>query len=595
MWLLVLGLVVPSGRAQSSPVDWVNEYIGTANDGQTIPATGPPFAMTNWTPQTRAGSKKCVAPYYFADTKIQGFRGTHWMSGSCTQDYGSVTLMPESGELKVGALERASAFDRTTEKATPSEYSVRLSDSAIDAAITGTTHAGIMRFRFRNGGPSWILLESNGIEGDGSVKVDVAAQEVLVADPVYRLYAGLGKPAGFSGYFVIQFDRPFKGGGAGAAAFFDLRPGDVVQARIGTSFTSVDEARRNLKAEIPGWDFDKVAADARAAWNTALDRIRIEADHQHQQMFYTALYHAMLLPRVFSDVDGSYPGFASEGKTETAKGYTQYMDFSLWDTFRTVHPLFTILEPDRELDMVKSLLAMGQQGGFLPIYPAWNNYTSEMIGDHADAVIVDAYVKGIRGFDAEEAYRLMRKNAMESPPTHELYVDGRGRRALDSYLKYGYVPLEDGVPDAFHKKEQVSRTLEYAYDDWLVGEMAAALGHTDDAKLFHQRGQNYRNVIDPATGFARGRHADRTWDSPFDPAVRYGYITEGLPYQYTFFVPQDLQGLIRLVGGREAFVAKLDALFAGGITSTATSRAITSPISTTRLASPGRRSNMSAR
>lgn len=567
---IALSLASAGASAQRGPVDWVNEYIGTANEGQTFPATGPPFAMTQWTPQTRAGSAKCVSPYYFADTRIQGFRGSHWMSGSCTQDYGSMTLMPESGELKLGAEERASGFDRSREKATPYEYSVSLRDSGIDASVTGTTRAGIMRFRFRNAGKSWVVVESNGVKGDGSVKVDLAANEILVTDPAYRLYAGLGKPAGFSGYFVVQFDHPFQVAGDGpvggprAAVSFALRPGEVVEARIGSSFTSVEEARRNLKAEIPDWDFDKVAGAARAAWNAALDRVQIEADLEHRQIFYTALYHSLLLPRVFSDVSGSYPGFAGEGKIETAKGFTYYMDFSLWDTFRAVHPLLTILDPGRELDMVKSLLAMGEQGGFLPIYPAWNNYTSEMIGDHADAVIVDAYVKGIRGFDSAAAYRMMRKNAMEGPATQELYADGRGRRALTSYLKYGYIPLEDGVSDAFHKKEQVSRTLEYAYDDWLVGEMAAALGYGEDAKLFHQRGQNYRNVIDPGTGFARGRHADGTWDSPFDPAGKYGYITEGLPYQYTFFVPQDLPGLIGLVGGREAFVKKLDALFAGG-------------------------------
>jgi predicted alpha-1,2-mannosidase len=205
---------------------------------------------------------------------------------------------------------------------------------------------------------------------------------------------------------------------------------------------------------------------------------------------------------------------------------------------------------------------MGTQGGFLPIYPAWNSYTSEMVGDHADAVIADAYVKGLRDFDVEAAYQMMKHNATELPATRELYVDGRGRRGLDSYLKYGYIPLEDHIIDAFHRDEQVSRTLEYAYDDSLVGDMAQALGHTEDAALFHKRAQNYRNVIDPQTGFARGRHADGSWDTPFDPAIAQKYITEGLPFQYTFFVPQDMPGLISLVGGREAFIAKLDELFA---------------------------------
>lgn len=572
----------------------VDERIGTAAEGQTFPATGFPFAMTQWTPQTRDGNEKCVAPYYDSDTRIQGFRGSHFMSGSCTQDYGSMTLMPLSGDLKLGGAERASTFDRSAEILTPYRYAVTLRDYAIDTEMTGTTRAGILRFRFnraeKRAGKSWILVQCNSSAGDGEVRIDPQRGEITVVNPVRRLYAGQGKLAGFNGYFVVQFDRSFHLGGTwsgrerhdgatvqqssngspGTFVSFDLRPGEQVQARVGSSFTSIDEARRNLEAEIPDWNFEKVEAAARERWDAALGRIQIQDGHAGDdsakaRIFYTALYHSMLLPRVFSDVSGTYPGFANEGRVETAKDFTYYCDYSLWDTFRAVHPLLTILDPPRELDMVKSLIAKGEQGGFLPIYPAWNSYTSEMIGDHAGAVIVDAYSKGIRDFDVQEAYRLMRKNAMELPPTHELYVDGRGRRALDSYLKYGYIPLEDKVPEGFyHQKEQVSRTLEYAYDDFLVGELAEALGATQDAELFHQRAQNYRNVIDPKTGFARGRHVDGSWDSPFDPAVKYPYITEGLPFQYTFFVPQDLPGLIDLVGGKEAFIRKLDALFAGG-------------------------------
>jgi len=570
-------------RAQT-PADWVNEYIGTANDGQTFPATGVPFAMTQWTPQTRNADVKCVSPYYFADTRIQGFRGSHFLSGSCTQDYGSMTIMPLSGPLKLGEAERASSFSRKTEAATPYKYAVSLDDDDIDAEMTGTTRSGMLRFHFNRAGKSWILVECNSAKGEGTVRIDTQANEIAVVNPAHRLYAGNGQPAGFSGYFVVQFDRPMHLGGTwsgerrhtgakdqqgsegapGAYVSFDLRAHETVQARIGSSFTSLDEARRNLQSEIPGWDFDKVAAQSKDAWNKALNRVEIQADDPKKHVFYTTMYHSLLLPRVFSDVGGTYPGFAAEGKIETAKDFTYYCDYSLWDTFRAVHPLLTILDPDRELDMVKSLIAKGEQGGFLPIYPAWNSYTSEMIGDHADAVIGDAYAKGIRGFDAEEAYRLMRKNAMESPASRALYADGRGRRALVSYLRYGYIPLEDTVPDAFHKGEQVSRTLEYAYDDFLVGEMARALGHAGDAALFQHRAQNYRNVIDPQTGFARGRHADGSWISPFDPTVSAPYITEGLPFQYTFFVPQDIPGLIELVGGRAAFIGKLDALFAGG-------------------------------
>jgi predicted alpha-1,2-mannosidase len=589
--LIGLSFVSSSAIAQTQPIDWVNQYIGTANGGQTYPSVTPPFAMTAWSPETRPGNVKCVPPYYFADTRIDGFRGSHFMTGSCGVDYGDMTLMPLSGPLKFDPAARTSSFDRKTESATPYRYAVTLADYGIDAELTGTARSGLMRFRFRRSGPAWMLVESNSNKGEGSVQIDPRRNEILVVNPVRRMYyAGAGQPAGISGYFVVQFNRPFKVGGTysagkvssgsrqhpgalteqggdnppGAYVSFDLKPGDAVEARIGSSFTSLDEARRNLQAEIPGWDLSRIAAATKAAWAADLDKIQIQAPADQKHIFYTALYHSLLLPRTYSDVDGTYPRFAAQYKTETAKGFTYYCDFSMWDTFRAVHPMLTILDPDRERDMVRSLIAEGRQGGFLPAFPMWNNYTAEMVGDHAVTVIVDAYMKGIRGFDAEEAYRLMKQNATELPASHDLYVDGQGRRGLESYLKYGYIPLEDPVLDAFHKGEQVSRTLEYAYDDSVIGRMAQALGHTEDAALFAKRAENYRNVIDPTTGFARGRHADGSWSTPFDPGVAYHYITEGLPYQYTFFAPQDVPGLIQATGGRQAFISKLDGLFAGG-------------------------------
>ena len=312
-----------------------------------------------------------------------------------------------------------------------------------------------------------------------------------------------------------------------------------------------------------GWNFDATVQHAHDAWTQALDAIRVNGTSPDRVIFYTALYHSMLLPRIFSDVSGTYPRFAGGQEIEKAVNFTYYCDFSLWDTFRALHPLFTIVQPGRDGEMVRSLVEMGKQGGFLPIYPAWNSYTSEMVGDHATAVIADAYVKGIGGFDIRQAYELMRKNAMEIPSDVALYNDGRGRRAVESYLKYGFIPLEDPVEQAFHRDEQVSRTLEYAYDDFLVGEVAQKLGMRADADLFHGRAMNYRNVIDPAVGFARGRHADGTWSSPFEPNAKYPYITEATPFQYTFFVPQDVPGLITWLGGQNAFVGKLDMLFQG--------------------------------
>jgi predicted alpha-1,2-mannosidase len=577
-------IAAPVTGPSKSPADLVNERIGTAAEGQTYPSTGVPFAMTQWTPQTQAGETKCVPPYYFADKQINGFRGSHFLSGSCAQDYGSFTLMPLNDGTKLGAAQWGTGFSRQSEVARPYKYTVDL-DSNIHAEMTGTQRSGMMSFRFPTGKTvGFVGLENNLRLGHGTVRIDLKRQEITGENPVYRIYAGAGRPAGFSGWVVLQFDHPFEAGGTwsgarradgmlqqgadatplGAFVSFKLPKDHVVHVRIGTSFVSLEEARKNLQAEIPDWDFDTVAAKARHAWDAALGAVKIGGNSPDAVTFYTAMYHAMMLPRTFSDVSGSYPRFA-DGKTiEQAKGFTYYCDYSAWDTFRGVHPLFTLLQPQRDLDMVKSLIAKGEQGGYLPIFPAWNSYTTEMTGDYTTAIITDAYVKGIRGFDAEQAYRLMRKSALEKPD-EALYEGGRGRRALDSYLKYGYVPLEDPVPFAFHGNEQVSRTLDYAYADFEVGVMAKALGHAEDAALFAKRSENWRNVIDPAVGFARGRHADGSWATPFDPAAKATYVTESTPFVYTFFVLHDEPGLIQVLGGSKAFEAKLDTLFARGL------------------------------
>jgi predicted alpha-1,2-mannosidase len=596
-------------------VDKVHPLVGTQNEGQTYPAAGVPFAMTQWTPQTRAGEIKCVAPYYFTDTKVQGFRGSHFLSGGCVPDYGSFTLMASAGPLKTDAVTRASAFERSSEHASPYAYSVDLKDAGVLAEMTGLSRAGVMRFTFEQAGGGWMVIENNARGGDGWVRVDQQRQEVSGEVPVRREYAGSGKLAGFSGYFVVEFSKPFQasgtwvgsqpkengteqrgdglplgvvavakvtnsvGGSSAAAAmlptastrpgfgtyvrFADLHKGEMVLARMGTSFVSVEEARKNLRAEIPQWDFDTVKAQAKAEWTKALGAIAVKDEIPASSVFYTALYHALLHPRTYSDVSGSYPRFAGNGQVEHTDGSIYYDDFSMWDTFRAQHPMLTIIDPRRDEVMMRSLILKGEQGGFLPIFPAWNSYTSEMVGDHVAATLTDAYRKGLRGFDAAKAYELMRKNAMQIPENVLEYRDGKGRRGLASYLKYGYIPLEDHVDDAFHNNEQVSRTLEYAYDDAMIGEMASALGKTEDAELFRQRGQNWRKVVNPEDGFAHGRHADGTWLTPFDPAGKYKWITEGLPWQYTFFVPQDVDGLMALEGGKAGFVKKLDGLFAG--------------------------------
>jgi predicted alpha-1,2-mannosidase len=410
--------------AAADPYRLVDPRTGTANDGQTYPVVGMPFGMTGWTPETQPTEGKCLSPYYDKDSKLTGFRGSHWLSGSCTQDYGTVTVMPTVGALKVSPLARASLFRHATEVMSPAYYSVMLDDYRTRVELTGTMRSGMLRITFPAGDAANLLVEPNAKPGEGFVEVRPERHEIVGYNPVHRLYQGAGQSAGFSGYFVVRFQ-----GWAGSAAKFGTWCGEAITpdsrqqgkgcnrlgayvslkqglarpilVKIGTSFTSIEEAEANLDAENDGWDFDGTRRAAETAWRTLLQRIEIEGGTPAEQtMFYTALFHASLAPRVVSDADGTYNGFAQEGKLhKAANGSAYYDDFSLWDTFRALHPLLTILDPRREEQMVQSLIDKGDQGGFLPIFPARNSYTSEMIGDHAVAVIYDAYAKGLRGFN----------------------------------------------------------------------------------------------------------------------------------------------------------------------------------------------------
>ncbi len=556
----------------------------TEERGQIMPAVGVPHGMTNWVAQTQATEQKCHPPYYYFQDAIQGFRASHWMNGSCTQDYGSVTIMPLCNKLETDPVKRSSSFDHTQEIATPSYYSVDLNDYGIHAELTGLSRAGIMQFSFEQDGDHYIVIEPNSDEGVAFVEVDPEKKEITGYNPVHRIYQGYGKEAGFSGHFVIQLNEEIadygvwdsttitsgrksaRGQKHAVGAWVKLasdKPGKTL-VKVATSFTSIDNARKNLACEIPGWDFNEVRQASSDTWNQTLGQIAVKGNNEEEKVkFYSALYNAHFLPRTFSDVDGSYPKFDGGGQIMKMDHGTYYCDFSQWDTYRAVHPLFSILNPSRNGDMAHSLVLKGQQGGWLPIFPSWNSYTAAMIGDHCIAMIGDAIIKDAPGFDYEEAYTLMRKNAFEANPDSGSYRDGKGRRAMESYLKYNYVPLEDQVMEAFHRREQVSRTLEYAYDDFVLSQVAKKLGKTDDYKALIKRAENYRNVIDPETGYARGRHADGTWIEPFDPFASTSFICEGTPYHYTWYVPQDIAGLIRHMGGKERFINRLDTFFEG--------------------------------
>ncbi len=556
------------------------EHVHHAN-AQVIPAVTMPFGMTNWTAQTSATEEKCNAPYYYEHTHIQGFRGSHWLSGSCVQDYGSVTVMPISGQITCSPVERASRFEHTEEISTPAYYSVNLQDYNIQAELTATTRSAIMRFTFNEDDSAHIIITPNSDEGEGFIQIDPERNEITGYNPVHRIYQGWGQSAGFKGYFVIKFMKSFDDYGVyhngavlmhqktmgdknnlGAFINYSLSSGEKIYVKIGTSFTSIENARKNLDAEIPDWDFKRVQKALEQEWNKLLGRFRVKGSaHEDYIKFYTAIYHSYQQPRIFNDVDGSYVGFADDDSIYHADGFDYYGDFSMWDTYRALHPLYTLMNPRETSDMIKSLILKAEQGGWLPIFPLFGSYTSAMIGDHLISCIGDAYLKGIDDFDINKAYYFMRKNAFEMPAKKEDYIDGKGRRALDSYLKYNYLPMEENVEYAFHGNEQASRTLEYAYDDFVLAQIAKKLGKSEDHDILMERAYYYKNVFDPESGYVRGRHQDGTWCKEFDPAMPMTYVTEATPLHYSWYVPHDINGLIDIMGGQASFIARLDSFF----------------------------------
>ena len=571
------------GTAPSTTPSALKHGEGTENSAQVIPEVTAPFGMTNWTPQTRHGESKCVAPYYYGDTLISGFRGSHWLSGSCTQDYGSFTIIPFSGDLRSQPVSRGSHYSHTSEVSTPYYYRVILEDYGAESELTATTRCGIFRFTFSRSDSACVVFEPNSDYGEGFVRVSPETNEIAGYNPVHRIYQGWGQPAGFRGYFVAQFSQPFKSYGTyegstiyegrkeiaagkrpGGFVRFTLKADKSVVVRIGTSFTSIQQARMNLAKEADGWDFELAKERLKERWDTLLSRVSVVGGSDEMRtQFYTALYHCFIVPRVYNDCDGSYPSFAGGDSICNAGSGNYYCDFSLWDTYRALHPLFNLLIPDISADMVRSLLLKARQGGWLPIFPCWNSYTSAMIGDHAIAVIADAFVKGVLSL-TDEQYGYLKKNATQMPADRRDYLDGKGVRALDSYMRYGYIPLDDSVKESFHTGEQVSRTLEYAYDDFALSQIAKKMGKTEDYRFFLTRSKNYRNVYNPDLQCVCGRFADGAFTTDFAKTKRMPYITEGTPWQYTWYVPHDVDGLITLMGGRDLFNRNLDAFFASG-------------------------------
>jgi predicted alpha-1,2-mannosidase len=403
------------------------------------------------------------------------------------QDYGSVSIMPVTGILPTNNFEFATPFSHRQEITTPAYYKVELPAYHCTTEITATARCGMMQFTLQQDDSLYLLIMPNSDRGEGFVHVNTAKGEVWGFNPAHRIYQGWGSSTGFSGYFVIQFEKmPIRTGtfnyqkNNGLFAGFVLHKGEQLRIRIGTSFSSVEEARKNLQAEITNWDFASVQTQTKKAWQQALAQIQVQGSNEKdKRIFYTAMYHALQHPRLFSDVSGAYPSFAGGSPIRKLANGEYYDDFSMWDIYRAQLPLLEILQPARVNQFVQSMILKGRQGGWMPIFPCWNCYTAAMIGDHAAAFIAAAWAKGIRNYDVEAVYRLLRQNAFVVPK-HEDYVNGKGRRALASYLQFGFIPMEDSVPEAFHKKEQVSRTLEYAYDDYALSVMARGLNKKAD-------------------------------------------------------------------------------------------------------------------
>lgn len=605
---------------------------GSEEHGQTLPAVLVPNGQNFWTPQTQDTEKKCIAPYYYKDTELQGFRNSHWIVGGCTQDYGSFTIATLGGKLRLQPEERATRFSHEDEVSHPHYYAVNLRDEHLKTEMTALSHSAIFRITPDKDEDIHIVINPNSDEGEGYIEIDTLRHLVYGYNPVHRIYQGWGEPAGFSGHFVLDysgelnFDVPSsdisnprygetpcgfddfgvfskeektpqglsaKGSRSGAWLTFKGKAGKPIEIRAASSFTSKKNACDNLVGETAGgFDFDDFILNAETVWCDRLHAIDVESkDVAKVNQFYGALYRASFLPHEMSDVYGSYPTF-SKGKVEILDSSdssalddsadiadvlyvdtacvdsiatipTIYGDFSMWDIYRAELPLYNIITPTLSGDMMQSLANMYKEGGWMPIFPCWNSYTAAMIGDHSGVVLADAYVKGIRSFDAKTAYEGMRKNAFESPKTFEEYKNGMGRRALNSYLKYGYIPMEDSVKEAFHTNEQTSRTLEYAFDDFAVAQLAKALAEscsveakdgpytrqslmTDYAELM-RRSENWRNVINPKTGWADGRHQNGKWEGNTDLVHRKSYITEGATCHYTWYVPQNIQGLFNVI------------------------------------------------
>jgi predicted alpha-1,2-mannosidase len=566
---------------KSDPTKFVNPFIGTGGHGHTFPGATVPHGMVQLSPDTRTLEWDACGGYHYTDSSIMGFSHTH-LSGTGISDLGDVLFMPFTGNPKLtpGTPEDPdsgyrSRFSHQEELAEPGYYRVHLKDDNIKAELTATTRAGFHQYTYNTAGQSGIIIDlAHTIYEDKK-----PAHEIRIINNTE--IQGYKKSSGWAVdqnlFFHAKFNKPFtcvfydNGKKIEASAIaqsthlvavlnFDIQKGEQILAKVGISAVDNWGAQQNLEQEIPDWDFDKVKKAAHEFWEKELSKIAIQGGTTDEKtIFYTSLYHTAISPNLFTDVDFRYRGM--DKKIKNSNGKNSYTVFSLWDTFRAFNPLKTITDPERTTDFINTLLAKYDEGGVLPMWELVANYTGCMIGYHSVPVIVDAYNKGIRNFDVDKAYKAMKEAASYNRNGILFPNEDVANRLMPKAKLYneqfGYIPSN-------LERQSVSKALEYAYDDWCIAQMAKDLGKTADYTLFMARSKKYKTYYDTTTGFMRGKNQDGSWRTPFDPRFSQHNVndyTEGNAYQWTWFVPQDVAGLVDLMGGKAAFIKNLDNLF----------------------------------
>ncbi len=541
-------------KKDTSLINYVNPFIGTGGHGHTYPGATMPFGMMQLSPDTRLDGWDGCSGYHYSDNYIYGFSHTH-LSGTGVSDYGDILLMPtnEVNFNNGSAKEKGYGdyFSHDNEIAEPGYYKVHLDSTNIDVELTVSKRSGMHRYTFPSAENQIVILDldhrdelldykiqqvdKNNIKGHRHSKAWATDQrlfyDIHFSHPIKSIhYSQDGVPV----------TKNFKYKSKIAAIELDNPNNEIVEITIGISPIDENGAKNNWEQEIGNKAFQEVMINAQDTWEKQLEKIVVESDSKdYKTNFYTSMYHTMIAPNLYQDVDGRYRGM--DLKIHETKDFDYYTVFSLWDTYRATHPLYTIIEQDRTNDFINTFLAKYKEGGIMPIWDLSGCYTGCMIGYHAVPVIADAYLKGIKDYDVNLAFEAMKHSAMQD------------KLGLESYKKLGYIPVE-------MESESVSKTLEYAYDDWTIAQMAKSLGKKDDYKLYSERAQYYKNIFDPESQFMRGRFRN-TWFAPFDPyEVNFNY-TEANSWQYSFYVPQDISGFITLLGGKDKLEANLDKLF----------------------------------